>query len=731
MSSVAAVRSNSNNNADGGFDPFLMVYASAELFLALQISLSNFVVIVVYLRSRHIRTPTNAYIFSLALTDFLAGALGIPFTVASVLTRWPSSYYACLAIHLILCVLCTVSTLHLLAMAIDKYLTICMKRFDHHHSSSSFSSRKSRANLFIIASWLTGTAIAGLPMVDGFGFASRTIGHFHGECHFTVVVDYRYLVFVIFFATIILPSAIIALCYVAIYSHIRHEEHQIKCLLRASERQRRINSRRKLVRILLILVLTYAICWYPLYLINTADLFLPSKLHAGRIATLSAVVLSHLNCALNPLIYAYGVPGFKHSLRRFLPMKTSTFSQGGITAPYNTNSTRSPYYFNYGMPTAQMGMKRTGTPTSARLPQQQQTAATDTNNNDNNNSMKQNQQKLVKFSRTVSGTLNTPPVGLLPVKIVSVPSLTAQLSTQSLLETRREQFRRQRVDNNNNGAQPSSIAVAAITNAKNSSNSNNSRGMLLARMQKKWSTNDTEEEGTTGTDGEKKGMAAARDSDDEMKKRGGGGGTAGEERTKTSTTTGSSLSSSSCTSSDEQLITTTKGGGTRKRQTSDDGNGKRTTSIASKVSQWSVRIFNGQWLMRRSSGGGGGATATANGGKKRKSQNNLGKEEQKEEETEAVDDDGRWTTTNGMVEDEHGVDDAERNAEGRGTGGGQKTKSSSKLRRGRRVEARTGMAVMMGNKHNNTMLLGTKDGEEEEEEEANTSVTMIRSEGSC
>jgi hypothetical protein len=39
----------------------------------------------------------------------------------------------------------------------------------------------------IVSAWLLGAAIAGLPMVDGFGFASRTIGNFQGECHFTVV----------------------------------------------------------------------------------------------------------------------------------------------------------------------------------------------------------------------------------------------------------------------------------------------------------------------------------------------------------------------------------------------------------------------------------------------------------------------------------------------------------------------------------------------------------------
>lgn len=49
----------------------LVIYSIADLLLALTIAISNFIVILVYIRSKHVRTPTNAYIFSLAITDFL------------------------------------------------------------------------------------------------------------------------------------------------------------------------------------------------------------------------------------------------------------------------------------------------------------------------------------------------------------------------------------------------------------------------------------------------------------------------------------------------------------------------------------------------------------------------------------------------------------------------------------------------------------------------------------
>ncbi|EPB70338.1 hypothetical protein ANCCEY_10561 [Ancylostoma ceylanicum] len=46
--------------------------------------------------------------------------------------------------------------------------------------------------------------------------------------------------------------------------------------------------------------------------------------------TLWAVVLSHMSCALNPLIYAYGMPGFKKALREFFNIHTDQQSNTGV-----------------------------------------------------------------------------------------------------------------------------------------------------------------------------------------------------------------------------------------------------------------------------------------------------------------------------------------------------------------------------------------------------------------
>ncbi|KAJ1350491.1 hypothetical protein KIN20_006289 [Parelaphostrongylus tenuis] len=278
----------------------LLAYAIAELLLSIHISLSNLLVLYVYIRKKYIRTVTNSYIFSLAIADFLTGSIGIPITVISVLTQQPHSFYGCLLVHLMLCILCTISTFHMLAIAIDKYVTICCHK-------QLFRSRDSRAVFLIAFSWIAGTIIAILPLFNAFGFADTKFT-FYGsgdQCQFTKVIDYRYLVYVIFMCTILAPTFLIIYLYMSIYSRIRKEESQVKSLLMKSERDRRIQGRRRLIRTLLILVTSYGICWYPLYLINCIDYFWPDFSIAD--ATLWAVVLSHFNCALNPMIYAYGM----------------------------------------------------------------------------------------------------------------------------------------------------------------------------------------------------------------------------------------------------------------------------------------------------------------------------------------------------------------------------------------------------------------------------------------
>lgn len=84
-----------------------------------------------------------------------------------------------------------------------------------------------------------------------------------------------------------------------------------------------------------IIVAFFAVCWMPLYTINCVQAFCDecpvpaSLLHA-------CIILSHLNSAGNPLLYAYHLKDFRNAFRSLLLCKTrrtgTTTSTACVTA---------------------------------------------------------------------------------------------------------------------------------------------------------------------------------------------------------------------------------------------------------------------------------------------------------------------------------------------------------------------------------------------------------------
>lgn len=67
---------------------------------------------------------------------------------------------------------------------------------------------------------------------------------------------------------------------------------------------------------LAIIVLFFMICWIPLYTINCIIAFY-KDFHVNSTFMLSCIILSHLNSAGNPLLYAYHLRDFRSALKYF------------------------------------------------------------------------------------------------------------------------------------------------------------------------------------------------------------------------------------------------------------------------------------------------------------------------------------------------------------------------------------------------------------------------------
>ena len=71
---------------------------------------------------------------------------------------------------------------------------------------------------------------------------------------------------------------------------------------------------RKATFLFLVLFL-FMVCWMPIHLINCVLLLCP-QCDVPMSLTLAAILLSHVNSALNPILYAYRMRSFRHTLIR-------------------------------------------------------------------------------------------------------------------------------------------------------------------------------------------------------------------------------------------------------------------------------------------------------------------------------------------------------------------------------------------------------------------------------
>lgn len=184
------------------------------------------------------------------------------------------------------------------------------------------------------------------------------------ECLFVEVMDYNYLVF-LYFATIITPALLMLAFYTHIYrviikqvcisrrspdqiSHnlplISFKVRQIVTMNPASDLSRRSSTAQiqvappgrtghtgtmlrvlgaarkrdvKATQNLSIIVLFFMICWIPLYTINCIKAFC-QECYVHPKVTLFCIILSHLNSAVNPVLYAYHLKDFRLALKNLM-----------------------------------------------------------------------------------------------------------------------------------------------------------------------------------------------------------------------------------------------------------------------------------------------------------------------------------------------------------------------------------------------------------------------------
>ncbi|XP_066465827.1 adenosine receptor A2a [Tiliqua scincoides] len=303
------------------FFPHLL-YIAFELLIAVLAILGNVLVCwAVYLNS-NLQNVTNYFMVSLAAADIAVGVLAIPFAI-TISTGFCASFYGCLFIACFVLVLTQSSIFSLLAIAIDRFIAIRMPlRYNALVTSS-------RAKGIIAICWVLSFIIGLTPMLGWHKYplggagpdqnSSKNCSDLKMACLFESVVTMEYMVYYNFFACVLVPLLLMFGIYLKIFMAARRQLKQIENKVVHGERSRSILQKEvHAAKSLAIIVGLFAICWLPLHIINCYILFCPRLPRPPLWLMDLAILLSHTNSVVNPLIYAYRIREFRHTFRKII-----------------------------------------------------------------------------------------------------------------------------------------------------------------------------------------------------------------------------------------------------------------------------------------------------------------------------------------------------------------------------------------------------------------------------
>ncbi|XP_072539275.1 adenosine receptor A1-like [Salminus brasiliensis] len=284
------------------------LFIPLEVFVAVACCLGNALVVWAVWSCGALRKTTFCFIASLAVADFLVGFVTIPLGVL-VDVRLKISFYGCLFMCCVLIMVQMASVTLLLAIAVDRFLRVRIPL--------TYKTTVTEKSSWVVVAlcWLVAAFLSFVPM---FGWHNSLDSTTHAnstsfECSFFTVVSTSYLVNFLFFSCFLPPLAVMTGLYCYIFMTTRRQL-RANIGVPTNSSINYLKERRLATSLALVLVL-FAICWFPLFLMHTVKLYyqndkVPSfNMHIG-------VLLSHASSAVNPIVYAFRIPKIKAAFKK-------------------------------------------------------------------------------------------------------------------------------------------------------------------------------------------------------------------------------------------------------------------------------------------------------------------------------------------------------------------------------------------------------------------------------
>uniref|UniRef100_A0A3B4WGS4 Vasopressin V2 receptor n=1 Tax=Seriola lalandi dorsalis TaxID=1841481 RepID=A0A3B4WGS4_SERLL len=323
--------------------------------------LGNGLVLVVLLRRRLHHNPLHQFMLNLCLADLVVALFQVlPQLVWDAKGRFPGPDFVCRLVKYLQVLGMFASSYMIVAMTVDRHYAICCPLQAHRSGATQ------RWNTFILLAWGLSLLLS-LPQVFIFSRSEVAPGVYECWGHFAESWGLKAYVTWMTLAVFILPVLVITVCQVRIFKEI-HNNLYLKSERRLSPTSlppSRRDSQRggggggggsrgrsslslyvsaamsKTVRMTLVIVLVYSLCWAPFFSVQLWAAWDPDPPQNGAVFTL-LMLLASLNSCTNPWIYSAFSSSVSPELRLLLLCRAHTPRRSSLpndsTATHTSNS---------------------------------------------------------------------------------------------------------------------------------------------------------------------------------------------------------------------------------------------------------------------------------------------------------------------------------------------------------------------------------------------------------
>ncbi len=275
--------------------------------------LGNSLVCFVIFKNRRLHTVTNMFIANLAISDILITVLNIPFNIVrNIFEDWPFGKFMCSFVNIILMTSVYVSTFTMAAIAIDRYIVIMYPlrpRITAHIGV-----------VVVVITWIAGIMMS-LPFaiyskVEAIDLILKTA--IRCRIYYPEPAD-QYEQAITLFTVIsqyVLPMGITAFAYGQIVRKLWTRE--MVGQPNANQHLSHQRARRKTIKMLILVVVIFCICWMPLNMYHLLTDFHPDsdRFHHNSSAYLACHWFAISSVCYNPFIYCWLNESFRYEIRR-------------------------------------------------------------------------------------------------------------------------------------------------------------------------------------------------------------------------------------------------------------------------------------------------------------------------------------------------------------------------------------------------------------------------------